>query len=481
MSSDERRAVRENAQYLRRVRPIDPAEIADYVEGRPHPAVVRRLLREEAFDLGLVERADGLFVPVSEEPFDPTFRGVEALPDAYADRLDDLLVERWGPDWFRGESGAHLRETIRRLKADYFRQHPVEYDADVALAYAVYHLPDYYAGVQYVVDDLGRAGLLGHRLRVLDVGAGVGGPALGLHDYLGGDALVAYHAVEPSAAADVLATMLDGTGPNFHHRLHRETAEAFDPGTLRGTARRAQAGDGDDGGVEFDLVLFSNVLSELDDPVAVVRRYAEFLADDGTLVLVEPADRNTSITLRAVERAVEDGLTVWGPTVRLWPGERPTDRGWSFTRKPDLAVPPFQRRLADGATDPAAFVNVTVQYSYSLLRADGRRRIDRRADPRRHAKMAEMESHVTDRVDLLAAKLSHDLADDGHPLFAVSDGSEAVSHYAVVVRETALNEPLVRADFGDLLAFENVLVLWNDDEGAYNLVVDERTVVDRVA
>jgi hypothetical protein len=32
-----------------------------------------------------------------------------------------------------------------------------------------------------------------------------------------------------------------------------------------------------------------------------------------------------------------------------------------------------------------------------------------------------------------------------------------------------------------LLRFENVLVLWNDDEGAYNLVVDGETVVDRLA
>ena len=32
-----------------------------------------------------------------------------------------------------------------------------------------------------------------------------------------------------------------------------------------------------------------------------------------------------------------------------------------------------------------------------------------------------------------------------------------------------------------VLALENVLVLWNDDEGAYNLVVDGEAVVDRAA
>jgi SAM-dependent methyltransferase len=471
MPGSKREQVRANAQYLRSVRPVDPEEIAEYVEGQPHPAVVRQLLREDAVDLGLVERDDGTFVPVAEGPVSPTFRGVTALPEAYSRVVEDLLVERYGPDWHRGESGDRLRETIRRLKADYYRQRDVAYDADVALAYTVYHLADYYAVAQYVLDVLGGDGLLDHSLRVLDVGAGVGGPALGLHDYLPGAALVDYHAVEPSAAADALDALLDETGPNFHATVHRETAEAFEPPGA------------------YDLVCFCNVLSELDDPEAVVRRYADRLADDGTMVLVAPADRNTSVHLREVERAVggdavggdrDDSLTVYAPTVRLWPGEQPSDEGWSFDEQPDVEVPAFQRRLAEAAADPGEFTNTSIKFSYSLLRRDGRRRIAATADPARHAKMADMERHVTERVDLLAAKLSRDLADGGNPVFKVSDGSESVSHYAVLVKETGLNADLAAADYGDLLAFERALALWNDDEGAYNLVVDEETAVDRV-
>ena len=97
------------------------------------------------------------------------------------------------------------------------------------------------------------------------------------------------------------------------------------------------------------------------------------------------------------------------------------------------------------------------------------------------ARFADSEDHVSKRVDCLALKLSTDLADDGNPLYKVSDGSEAVDHYAVLTRESALNADLARADYGDPLAFENVLVLWNDDEESYNLVVDDETVVDRVA
>jgi SAM-dependent methyltransferase len=506
----DRDAVRANAKYLRHVRPIDPEEIHEYVGGTPHPAVVREVLREEAFDLGLREREDGTFVPANADPAPRPGWEPQRFPDAYAAALEDLLVDRYGANWHRGESGDGLRETIRRLKEDYYRGNPVEYDEPAALGYAIYHLPDYYAAIGYVLDDLAERDLLPRMLRVLDVGAGAGGPALGLHEYLPDDAVVDYHAVEPSAGADVLERMLAETGRNFRTTIHRETAEAFDPGSIaEGTG--TDGGDGDSGGEEtdgggVDLVLFANVLSELDDPETVAARYLDAVAADGSFVALAPADRNTSIGLRRVERALvpaDADVSVYAPTLRLWPGEVPSDTGWSFDRRPDIAAPAFQRRLDDaGAADapvtsdtPSAsagggrtpgdgtFTNETVQFSYSVLRPDGARRADVRADPDRHAKLADSERHVTNRIDLLAVKLSRDLTDDpeANPLFRIGDGSEAVDHYAVSTIRDPLNETLLTADYGDVLAFENVLVLWNRDESAYNLVVDNETVVEFVA
>ncbi|MFC4551000.1 MULTISPECIES: small ribosomal subunit Rsm22 family protein [Halorussus] len=498
MNADQRAGVVENAKYLRNVRPIDPEEVSEYVEGTPHPAVVRQVLREEAVSLGLVERDDGTFEPAEDELIRPTFRGVEAFPVEYGRRLEDLLVGRFGPNWHRGESGDDLRETIRRLKADYFENNPVEYDATAALGYAIYHLPDNYAAVQYVLDELGEKGLLDRRLRILDVGAGVGGPALGVHDYLPDDCLVEYDAVEPSAAADAFERLLADSKPNFHWSLTRETAEAFDPAAAGSNASgleddeseadesNAPEGDSTDAAAsgEYDLILFANVLNELDDPEAVVLDYIDALADDGALVAVEPADRETSIGLRAVERAVADdrgAATVYSPTLRLWPGERPTDRGWSFDVKPDIDVPAFQRKLDEAAGAGGEFVNVDVQYSHSILRPDGKRRIEFVPDEEHLAKLADSERHVTKRIDLVAVKLSHSLSGEGaNPLFKVGDGSESVDHFAVLTKETSLNRDLASADYGDLLHFEGGLLLWNDDEEAYNLVVDEETVVDRI-
>ncbi|WP_248904872.1 small ribosomal subunit Rsm22 family protein [Halocatena marina] len=484
MNDEQREQVRNNARYLQNVRPIDPEEIYEYVEGQPHPAVVRQVLREQAFDLGLIER-DEAFVPVSDSPVEIEFDGVDRIPLSHVERLETLLVERYGEQWETGESGDRLRENIRQFKAEYFDQRSVEYDAETALAYAIYHLPDNYAVAQHAFADLAREDCIPHQLRLLDVGAGVGGPALGILDLLSDVCLIDYHAVEPSAAADVFDALVE-PGCNQSVTLHRQTAEAFEP---------------DD---EYDLVLFANVLSELDDPVPTVERYLSSLATDGTCLMLAPADENTATGLRAIERELvdEQDYTVYAPTVRLWPDRTPesTVQGWSFDVKPDIETPTFQRRLAQAATEtataqdtdstdetepeteqrPEEFINVDVQYAYSVLRRDGRQRIEFTPDPSRFAPMAESESHVSDRINLVGIKLSHDIG-SANPLFEVGDGSETVDHYAVLANETGLNRDLPQAEYGTLLAFENVLVLWNDDEQAYNLVVDEETIVDRIS
>ncbi|PSP99543.1 SAM-dependent methyltransferase [Halobacteriales archaeon QS_4_70_19] len=495
MDESQRESLRDTARYLRNVRPIDPEEVFEYVDGQPHPGVVKQTLRELAPELGLVETDAGTFEPAPEEPV-PAWRArgvperVEALPETHTGRLADLLVEQYGPGWPDGESGDRLRARLREVKEHYLHGGDVEYDDRTALAYALYHLPGYYASVQYVLDDLAKADLLDRHLRVLDVGAGVGGPALGLADYLPDDALVDYHAVEPAAAADVLEALLEGTGRNVHPTVHRETAEAFAPAGPLGE-------DASDDARGWDLVLFSNVLSELADPSGTARRYLDVLAPDGSFLALAPADRNTAMGLRGVERALvdhggEDAATVWGPTLRLWPDTAPSDTCWSFDVRPDLSVPGFQRALDRGERGPRAvgdddreqgdgeFVNVDVQFAYSVLRRDGHRAIDFRPSRDRFARLADSEAHVTDRVNVVAVKLSHDLTDEpgANPLFRIGDGSQAADHFAVLVDEDALNAPLREADYGDLLTFERVLILWNDDEAAYNLVVDEGVVVE---
>jgi len=92
-----------------------------------------------------------------------------------------------------------------------------------------------------------------------------------------------------------------------------------------------------------------------------------------------------------------------------------------------------------------------------------------------------MGEHVTERINLLAVKLSHNLSEGDNQLFLIGDGSQQVDHYAVLTKESGLNRDLADAPYGAVIEFENVLVLWNDDNEAYNLVVDSETVVEAVS
>ncbi|MEF8775515.1 MAG: methyltransferase [Haloarculaceae archaeon] len=490
MKEAQRQAVLDNARYLQQVRPVDPEEIFEYVEGQPHPAAVRQILREEATTLGLIERESGTFVPVPDDPISPSLEPIEEFPREHARVVEGLLVDTFGPDWHEGPSGDRLRTRIREVKRRYLAGETVEYDEVTALGYAVYHLPATYAAARSLLGALAAEGHLGRDLRILDVGAGVGGQALALFDLLPANALLEYHAVEPSAAAEVLEDLVADAGRNVHATVHRVPVERHEPAGA------------------FDLVLCANVLSELAAPGQVVADLLDALSGGGTLLAIAPADRNTAIGLRQIEREVERkaGATIYAPTCRLWPDETPTSPCWSFDREPPLSVPAVQSRLDGAGGGVGEFINADVRFAYSVLRTDDTTRLEVRPSTDRFAKMAASERHVTDRVDLVAVKLSHDLtrtrpgfednADeaqeevrirdgksdgrDANPLFLVGDGSEAVDHFAVRTKATSLNADLVDTAYGQALVFEGVLVLWNDDESAYNLVVDGGTVVEAV-
>ncbi len=468
-------AIIDAAQYLRGVRPLDPGELVQYVPEEIHPSAVTDVLRDRAMDLRIRERPDHTFVPVDEGPIHPEFAGIHAFPDRLTAVVEDCLIDAYGEDWYAGTSGDRLRDAIRTFKSAYFEGDPVTYDREAALGYAIYHLPGGYARIQYVLDVLGRAGRLSACNRVLEVGPGVGGVAAGLADYLGEDVPVEYLGIEPSGPAlEIADRVLTTTHRNFRWRLERGTIQTADP-------------DG-----PYDLLLLANVLGELEDPSAVVEPLVELVAEDGSVILLEPADERTSRLLRRVESALVDDLglvDVFAPTLRLWPNRRPTDACWSFARQQLLTVPPFQRALDEGdrartpARDPATgeFVNVDVRYAYAILRPDGQRATTYRPARSRVAALGESESHIGDRVNVAVVKLSHSLAAvDAHPLYVIGDGSQDEEHFAVHTRPTSLNEALTSANYGDILEVEGALVLWNEDEHAYNVIVDEETIVDRV-
>lgn len=474
MNEEAQSVVLDSARYLRGVRPIDPEELCDYHSGATVDAV-RDLLSANALELGLIAREDGSFDAPPVRVEGPSFDAVERLPARIDARLNEILVATFGEGWAIGTSGDRLRSAIREFKRAYFADEPVTYDRLTALGYAIYHLPQAYASVQYVLDDLVADRGVPGTVRILDVGAGVGGPALGVDAYLPDRVLIDYHAVEPSEpAANLLEELTTETGHNFHCSISQAPIEAV---PLEDS---------------YDLVLVSNTLNELAAPVEFLERCGEQLERDGAIVAIEPADKTTARGLRAIERAFleRSDFDVFAPTIRLWPGTTPTDDCWSFVTQPPLAVPAVQTELderprADTAhRDPGTgeFCNPDVQYAYAILRQDGVRRIGYRPDRGRFRPLSAAEEAVGDRVSVAVVKLSGSLTDDvkANDLYVIGDGSQKDRWFAVEAAGTHANRHLEAAVYGEVCCIERGLVLWNADELAYNLVVDDETIVDRI-
>lgn len=199
--------------------------------------------------------------------------------------------------------------------------------------------------------------------RALDLGAGTGAAGAALRAHFGGKlAVVAVDRVQGSEVDVVADLAVVGARP-------------------AGVAGR------------FDLVVAAHLLNEL--PLDTERRArlvrawaAELLEPDGSLVIVEPALRETSRALLAVrDRVIEAGLFVVAPC--LWQGPCPArqrERDWCHDAAPVEVAPRVDfsylvlRTRGEAASDPGLFRVVS-----DPLHEKGRRRLYGCGPAGRHA------------------------------------------------------------------------------------------------
>ena len=211
----------------------------------------------------------------------------------------------------------------------------------------------------------GQRALPGRRpLRILDLGAGCGAMTLGVLD-----ALIAAGAASPSGSApwaEILAVDRDGDALAVATEAMREAPWRA---LARFETERADVTQGAWRGERFDLVVAGSLVNELADAdaAAVVRRALSALADDGAVIVIEPALRETSRALhRLRDAAITEGAHVFAPcTRRDTPCPALDDaRDWCHEDRP-VRLPPRARALADatGLREHGA------KFSYLVLRS----------------------------------------------------------------------------------------------------------------
>jgi SAM-dependent methyltransferase len=404
-----------------------------------------------------------------------------SLPAPLQCLIESYIEKKTGKRWNDPVVLERIRAAILAQKSAYWREGPqreIRYRTGYSvIAYLGYHMPVFFAQFQHLLLSLARDGLLKEEMVVLDVGSGPGVVPLALIDFIRrrGQGTATIHAVEASdehrEAFQFLVPAFARTVPG----IYVESPIIADLATLNR------------GGLpeEVDLMVFSNVLNEIpsatmNERAAILRRYASSLAGDGTLVLTEPADLANATAMRKVARVVStgpDALTLYAPCTFLWGHQCTVDRCWSFVDYGDIRPPALMQALSQGA-EGYRFHNTDVKASFALFRKDGRTRCPHRIEKgSRMLPLSRLSRHIGKVVNVMAAVMSGDIGDRTYHVMLVCDGTAVKPVYAILPRyqKGRSLHHLKDARYGDVLAFEEVLVRYNTSHDAFNLLITGRS------
>ena len=262
---------------------------------------------------------------------------------------------------------------------------PLHYldDPAHASAYLSYFLPVNLSKVQVLLDELSENSgteASDRPMAILDLGCGPGTGALALLDWLW------HRSPEQAKSLSVLAS-------DASHAPLRDTKRLWDAYCqevgIPSTGLRCVEGNlehplkGDLGkqivqGGPYDLIMMANCLNELfsasiDPPTeraAIVAQLLPFLAPHGTIMIIEPALRQTARGLHQLRNhLLKQGLcTVYSPCLheKACPAlDHPDD--WCHEERP-WQIPPMIAAI----DRDVGFIKDALKFSYLLLRTDGR-------------------------------------------------------------------------------------------------------------
>lgn len=271
------------------------------------------------------------------------------------------------------------------LKSDYL-DHPAH-----AVAYLKYFLPVNLSKVQVLLDEMPPGWpdqASGRSIRILDVGSGPGVGALAVRDWL--------HQRWPDRIKDLSVVAIDISAGALKQARQLWDAYSRESGVTggqlmahEGNVERSPNGawlSQVDQQAPYDLIIAANCLNELfsraADPVEsrgkLVTQLLARLAPTGTLMIVEPALRDTSRALHQLRNRLieEKHCTIYSPCLHEnscpalvnpfdWCHE---ERGWE--------PPPGIQKIDEAV----GFIKDALKFSYLLLRKDGRTIVERRPD-----------------------------------------------------------------------------------------------------
>lgn len=253
-------------------------------------------------------------------------------------------------------------------------------DPVLAAAYLRYFLPGNLSKIQALLDEMPFPED-GRRFSVLDLGSGPGTGALAVLDWWHRH----YSAVALSVVAlDTVPVALRQTGRLWNGYCHAAGITTASLHTCEGNLERRAWLEQIRESAPFDLVIFANCLNELyvgsKDPIGartgLVAEVFALLAPHGTMMIIEPALRDTSRALQQVRDRLlqEKHCTVYSPC--LHENSCPAlinPHDWCHEERRWEAPESIQQMDKE-----VGFIKDALKFSYLLLRKDGKTIVERR-------------------------------------------------------------------------------------------------------
>jgi ribosomal protein RSM22 (predicted rRNA methylase) len=261
-------------------------------------------------------------------------------------------------------------------------------DPDVAAAYLSYFLPINLSKIQVLLDELPEdwpESHQSHPLRVLDVGSGPGTGALAVLDWINqhrSDRAKGLTVVAVDSSADAL----NRAGQLWTCYCRKAGLVEADLTTCEGNLVRSRNRGWHDEATQrapYDLIILANCLNELfaqsdnssEERADLIAKLLPLLTPHGTMMIVEPALRETSRALHQLRDRLlqEKRCTVYSPC--LHEGKCPAlanPHDWCHEER--LWEAPAAIQQID---EEVGFIKDALKFSYLLLRTDGRTIVDR--------------------------------------------------------------------------------------------------------
>ncbi|WP_340818306.1 small ribosomal subunit Rsm22 family protein [Methanolobus sp. WCC4] len=375
-----------------------------------------------------------------------------------------------------------IRKAIRNQKNSYWKEGKARnisygkgYDV---LGYLAYQFPVYFVQFQYLLYDMAKEGLLRDRMKILDIGSGPGTIPLSIIDL--------YNRLDDHKAEIHSIELFDENVEAYNFLVPQYAAIQSNVTVKEPIRANISEVDIEKLPENIDLMVFSNVLNEMKDldlqqRTALVKKMSERLSPDGSIVIIEPADKNNSIEMRRLSIMLKQaGLKIYSPCSFLWSGECTLDKCWSFEQKQDIKAPRLMVRMAE-CDEPYRYINVDIKYSYAILRKDKLAKQSFITPAKsKFARMSKIDTHNQKRINVMCSLMSGDLGDEKYSLYRICDGTSKKAVYAVLPAHnlTEDNEVITKAEYGSILRIFNVLVKYNEANDSYNLLIGKGTTIE---